>query len=299
MKMNRYKISRGEAIDLQEWALKQSGAKKYLDSLPKFPETNKVKPGLYVDYEIDKDELDGGIDWPDVGIATIYAVSEEGEEEIYLGEIRAYHFETIWLSTREVEEVDNAKNWFELIKEDYEKLAGSEKIKKEEKSFKLTNEESEALYRIIKEYEKDAPESDKEYYDDYYDEYKKPIKRKLIKSIINKIHKLLPKDQKEEIDKDFLRQKYHTFNNEIDERVYSVIEKAFSQSKTVEIKYFNMESAKFSKRKIDVYYKSRRYTIGYCHLRKKIRKFRTSRIASAKLTNETYQIPENFDKNKY
>lgn len=168
-----------------------------------------------------------------------------------------------------------------------------------EKTTEFSKEESEALYKIIKEYEKDAPESDREYYDDYYDEYKAPIKKKTINSVLKKISANLPKDQKGEIDKDFLREKYHTFNNEINEKVYSGIEKAFSQLKTVEIKYFNMESAEFSKRKIDVYYKSRRYTLGYCHLKKGIRKFRTSRIASAKLTDETYQIPEDFDKNKY
>ena len=99
-----------------------------------------------------------------------------------------------------------------------------------EESFELTKEEAEALYKIVKEYEKDAPESDKEYYDDYYDEYKTPIKKKVMKSIINKINNFLPKKQKEEIDKDFLRQKYHTFNNETNERVYSIIEKAFNNS---------------------------------------------------------------------
>lgn len=166
-------------------------------------------------------------------------------------------------------------------------------------NFGLTKEEAEALYKIIKEYEKDAPESDKEYYDDYYDEYKTPIKNKIIRSILDKITNILPKEQKEEIDKDFLRQKYHTFNNEIDEKVYSIIEKAFTQLKAIEIKYFNMESAEFSKRKLDVYYKSKRYVIGYCHLRKDIRKFRTHRIASAKLTNDNYKIPDDFDKNRY
>ena len=297
--MERYKISKGKARDLQEWALKQSGAFKYLGSLRKFPQISKVKPGLYVDYEIDEDELDGGIDWPDIGIATIYAVLEEGEEELYLGEVRAYNFETFWLSTRECDEVDSAKDWFDLIKEDYERLAEAEKNKKKEESFKINFEEAEALYNIIKEYEKDAPESDKKYYDDYYDEYKTPIKKKVRKSLLKKIGDLLPEEQKTEIDKDFLREKYHTFNNEIDERVYAVIEKALSKLKTAEIKYFNMESADFSKRKIDVYYKSRRYTIGYCHLKNGIRKFRTSRIASAKLTNDTYQIPKDFDKSKY
>ena len=175
---------------------------------------------------------------------------------------------------------------------------GKGRIKMKDK-FQLTKEETEALYTIIKEYEKDAPESDKEYYDDYYDEYKTPIKKRTIKSILNKITNLLPEEQKEEIDKDFLRQKYHTFNNEVNERVYSIIEKAFNQLKTIEIEYFNMESAKFSKRKLDVYHKSRKYVIGYCHLRKDIRKFRTHRIASAKLTRDSYKIPEGFDKNKY
>lgn len=166
-------------------------------------------------------------------------------------------------------------------------------------SVKFSKEEAEVLYKIIKEYEKNAPESDEEYYDDYYDEYETPIKKKIIKSIIKKISAFLPEKQKVEIDKDFLRKKYHTFNNDIDDKIYSVIEKAFSQLKTVEIKYFNMESAEFSKRKLDIYYKSSKYVIGYCHLRKGIRKFRTNRIASAKLTNETYQIPTNFDKNQY
>ncbi|MDO8460089.1 MAG: WYL domain-containing protein [Nanoarchaeota archaeon] len=172
-------------------------------------------------------------------------------------------------------------------------------MNKKEKTTKFSKEEAEALYKIIKEYEKNAPESDKEYHDDYYNEYETPIKKKIIISIISKVSSFLPEKQKLEIDKEFLRKKYHTFNNDIDNRVYSVIEKGFSQLKSVEIKYFNMESADFSKRKVEVYYKSRRYTIGYCHLKKGIRKFRTSRIASAKLTNETYQIPKDFDKNQY
>ena len=163
----------------------------------------------------------------------------------------------------------------------------------------FNEEEAEGIYKIVKEYEKDAPEKDKKYYDDYYDEYEIPIKKKIIKSILIKISVLLPEKQRVEIDSDFLRKKYHTFNNEVDEKAYSVVEKAFSQLKTIEITYFNMESADFSKRKLNVYYKSRKYTIGYCHLRKDIRKFRTSRIVSAKLTDDHYKIPRDFDKNKY
>jgi len=172
-------------------------------------------------------------------------------------------------------------------------------MNKKEKAIKINKEEAKALYQIIKKYEKNAPESEREYYDDYYDEYETPIKKKIIQSVIKKISAFLPEKQKVEIDKDFLRKKYHTFNNEIDDKVYSAIEKAFSQLRTVEIKYFSMESAEFSTRKLDIYYKSSKYVIGYCHLRKDIRKFRTSRISSAKITNETYQIPKNFDKNNY
>lgn len=163
----------------------------------------------------------------------------------------------------------------------------------------LTKEENEAVYKIVKEYEENAPESNQEHYDDFYDTYEEPIKKKLIKSVLAKISSNLPKYQREEIDKDFLRKKYHTFNNGVDEKVYSIIERAFSQLRTIEITYFNMETADFSKRKLDVYYKSRKYVIGYCHLRKAIRKFRTHRIASAKLTTDNYKIPEDFDKHKY
>ncbi len=296
--MINYKISKKKAKDLQEWALVQSGAKELLGSLKEVSKKVNIKSGLYVDYEIDNDELDGGIDWPDIGIATIYAVLDDGEK-IHMGEIRAYNWETFWLSTQKFDEVDNAKNWFELIKGDYEKLVKLEEDKKEETSFKVTKEESEAIYKIVKEYEQNAPESDEDYYDNNYGEYESPIKNKIIKSILKKIKTTLPKEQTDKINKEFLREKYHSFNNEIDEKVYSTIEKAFNQLKTIEIRYFNMESAEFSKREIDVYYKSRKYVIGYCHLRKDIRKFRTSRIASAKLASDSYKIPESFDKNKY
>jgi len=168
-----------------------------------------------------------------------------------------------------------------------------------QKTLNLKTEELAAIYKIIKDYEENAPEDEEEFYNDHYDENEEPIDKKLLISILKKISKQLPEENKEEIDKDFLRKKYHTFNNNINEKAYAIIEKAFEQLRTVEIEYFSMESAKFSKRKLDIYYKSRKYTIGYCHLRKAVRKFRTSRIASAKLTDSHYKIPKSFDKNDY
>ncbi|KCZ70717.1 hypothetical protein ANME2D_02741 [Candidatus Methanoperedens nitroreducens] len=60
--MSRWRISRGQAIDLQDWALEESGTKELLSKLPELPKKGKIKPGLYVSYEIDPSELDGGID---------------------------------------------------------------------------------------------------------------------------------------------------------------------------------------------------------------------------------------------
>ena len=123
--MSRWQISKGQATDLQEWALEESGTEKFLDSLLELPKKGKIKPGLYVSYEIDESELDGGIDWPDVGVAIVYAIFQDGRRE-YLGEVRAYNWEVIWLSTNEYDEVDDAEEWWKSIKEDYEKLKKSD-----------------------------------------------------------------------------------------------------------------------------------------------------------------------------
>lgn len=171
--------------------------------------------------------------------------------------------------------------------------------KNESESLRLTPSELQIIYKLVKKYEEDTPKNDEENYNNDYNEYEMSIDKKQIKSILKKINNNLPNEAKDKIDKDFLRKKYHPYNNNIDSKVYTTLKKAFEQSKTVEIEYFNMEGAEFKKRKLDVYYTSTKYTIGYCHLRKEIRKFRTSRISSAKLINSKYKISKSFDKNDY
>ncbi|MBI4162205.1 MAG: hypothetical protein HY513_00855 [Candidatus Aenigmarchaeota archaeon] len=112
--MSRWKISKGQAISLQEWALEESKTKEFLDTLTELPKEGKIKPGLYVSYEIDASEFDGGIDWPDIGVATVYAVHKNGRKEC-LGEVRAYNWEAIWLSTNKYDEVDDAIEWWRCI----------------------------------------------------------------------------------------------------------------------------------------------------------------------------------------
>jgi len=125
--MSRYKISIQNAKMLQKWALKESRADKFLQTLPKLPKTKKIKPGIYVSYDIDKDDLDDGLDWPAPAVATIYAVIRSGPE--FLGEILAYHFETYWLSTNEDEQVDTVENWWELMNKEYQRLSKSNTVK--------------------------------------------------------------------------------------------------------------------------------------------------------------------------
>src|SRR3989338_6768987 len=84
--------------------------------------------------------------------------------------------------------------------------------------------EREALYQIIVEYQENLP-NEEEYWG--YEELEEKIDRKITSSILKKISKNLPKKSKIKIDKDFLRIKYHTFNDLINERVYSIIEDAF------------------------------------------------------------------------
>jgi len=123
--MTRWRITKGQAVDLQEWALGGSGVKEFLKSLPELPKGGKTKPGIYVSYEISEMELDGGIDWPDVGVATVFAVLKNGRKKC-IGEVRAYNREAIWLSTKKYDEVEDAEEWWKCVKEDYEKLRKGE-----------------------------------------------------------------------------------------------------------------------------------------------------------------------------
>jgi predicted DNA-binding transcriptional regulator YafY len=168
-------------------------------------------------------------------------------------------------------------------------------MKQNSQSF--TADELRAIYQLAKAHRERVTDLDDE--DDYFDDEMEPISKRLIVSLLKKTSQYLPKEKSIVIDKSFLRRKYHTFNNVISPKVYATLKRGLNRLKTLEIKYFGMEKAEFTKRKLDVYYTTSRYTIGYCHIRKEIRTFRTSRIASAKLTTLSYAIPIGFDKNDY
>ena len=127
--MSRYGISFQEADGLQKWALEVSGAGKFLKRLPKLPKTKKINPGMYVYYDIDEDELeDDGLDYCTPEIASVWMIDAHGEE-LKLGAVRAYNWETFWLEMGEDCEVDTAENWWELMNEEYQKLVNSKEEK--------------------------------------------------------------------------------------------------------------------------------------------------------------------------
>ncbi|MBS3154883.1 WYL domain-containing protein [Candidatus Woesearchaeota archaeon] len=162
----------------------------------------------------------------------------------------------------------------------------------------FSNQELKKIYQVLKSFNEGLiinPNEELEL--DYHN--KVLIDKKGLAPILNKIKKLLPEEESKEANKIVLRHKYDIFNSEVDENAYRIIEKAFNNKKTVEIEYFDIDSAETKKREIEVYHKTRRYVIAYCYLRKAMRKFRTSRIISAKITNKSYVIPNDFDKNKY
>ena len=162
----------------------------------------------------------------------------------------------------------------------------------------LNNQEIEKIYKIVKAFDEGLlvnPQEERE--QDYYDE--KLLDKKGLKQILRKLKSSTSKSSINQAEKEVLVRKYDTFNNIIDENVERSVAKAFNGKLTLEMEYFSMERAEFSKRKIDVYAKNSKYIVGYCHSRKDIRKFRISRIGKAKITSNKYDIPTNFNKKDY
>jgi len=117
--------------------------------------------------------------------------------------------------------------------------------------------------------------------------------------IIRRLEASLPKEEAEDVRRTVLLRRYHAYHNYVDEKLYSTLDRAFESRKRVEIDYFSMERAEATKREIEIYYLSRRYVIAFDHLRKAVRKFRTSRVMKASIGNRSYEIPESFDKRAY
>ncbi len=169
---------------------------------------------------------------------------------------------------------------------------------KKSKKYKLTKKELETIYLVLKGIEEGIIDYlDKEWEEDYYND--DLIDLEEIEKISKKLKKILEEKSIENLEKSVLLRKFHPFRNDIDEAVFSKLERAFENLKEVEVKYFSLSSGDFTQRKLKIYYLSRKYMIAYCYLRKEIRKFRVSRIRSVKILKKRYTIPKNFNKNNF
>lgn len=78
-----------------------------------------------------------------------------------------------------------------------------------------------------------------------------------------------------------------------------IMHEAFNERRTVEIDYSSgFNAAGKLTRKIDIYEFEFGRIIAYCHLRKDLRTFNMRRILSAKLTQQQYEIPPSFNKER-
>lgn len=161
----------------------------------------------------------------------------------------------------------------------------------------LTDKEVEMVYKIVKAFDEGLLVNPQEEWEgDYYGE--KLLDRKGLKQILKKL-KSITKSSVNQAEKEVLVRKYDTFSNIIDENIERNVTKAFNNRLILEMEYFSMERAEFTKRRVDVYAKNSKYIVGYCHSRNDIRKFRISRINKVKITSNKYKIPTDFNKRDY
>lgn len=88
-------------------------------------------------------------------------------------------------------------------------------------------------------------------------------------------------------------------------RTLATVAEAWVSQRRLKIIYRSLPAEKATERIIEPYYIEpaapghASYVVGYCHLKKSIRTFKIERIESARLTDEHYTIPANFDANEF
>jgi predicted DNA-binding transcriptional regulator YafY len=85
--------------------------------------------------------------------------------------------------------------------------------------------------------------------------------------------------------------------------IINSISDAALNAKTVEMIYFTMGRRRESKRRVDPYrilfFNGTFYIIGYCHLRRDIRTFALDRVRMLRVTEESFNVPEDFSLENY
>jgi predicted DNA-binding transcriptional regulator YafY len=129
--------------------------------------------------------------------------------------------------------------------------------------------------------------------------------RKLIKSILSKVEACLTPDVKQ-------AKKYSSAVTQIDikstaasagsEKLYSIVEEAIKNHRIIKLRYNSIESGEID-RDVEPYFlifiNKAFYFVGYCHLRRDLRTFRTDRIIDAILTDNRFIPRQGIDPARY
>lgn len=88
-------------------------------------------------------------------------------------------------------------------------------------------------------------------------------------------------------------------------RIFDTLSRAWLQRRRVMIKYRTLGQEVPLERTVEPYFiqpaalEHANYLLAYCHLKKSVRTFKIERIEEAKLLDEKYDIPADFDANEY
>lgn len=166
------------------------------------------------------------------------------------------------------------------------------------KNLELRQSELSAIYALVKLYLEDIVVAPGYHGEDNTDEIYELVSKKELGTLMKKIKAVMGKTALSKSENVFIEAKYGDWNRTPDEDVMEKIEEGMNSKRTASMEYFSPDSG-ISKRNLDIYAKNARYTVGFCHLRKEIRKFRNSRIMSIKLLNGKFKVPKGFDKKEF
>jgi predicted DNA-binding transcriptional regulator YafY len=86
------------------------------------------------------------------------------------------------------------------------------------------------------------------------------------------------------------------------EKIYAAVESAVKNNRTLRLKYNSIKSG-IVEREVDPYFlifiERAFYFVGYCHLRKEVRTFRTDRVIEAQATEKSFRPRKDIDPAKY
>ncbi len=162
----------------------------------------------------------------------------------------------------------------------------------------FSQDELSALYVLMKMYIDDPIVANDYHGEDNSDEIYEPVSKKELKTLMKKIKAVAGKSALSKAENVLIDAKYGDWNRISDKDIMKKVEESISSRRTACIEYFSPDSG-VSRRNVEIYAKNARYTVGFCHLRKEIRKFRNSRIMSIKLLSEKFNVPEGFDKREF